>query len=93
MGVPFKDECPLCGNKASFMLINHDNDYDISCGYCGRYSVSIRAMKDVLYLWNKMQRDSVRHQISESIINKESVSLIYNAMTNMVDIIYERLEK
>ena len=93
MSEPFKDECPLCGNKASFALINHSNDYDISCNYCGRFSISIRAMKDVLYLWNEMQRDSTRKQISASVINKESVSIIYNAMTNMVEIIYEHIEK
>lgn len=86
MSEPFKDECPLCGNTASFELINHRNGYDILCNHCGRFDISVKAMKEILFSWNEQQKEHVRQQISVGAANKTTIEIIYNAATNTVDI-------
>ena len=78
MSEPFKDECPFCRSVASIEMTNHNNDEDVLCPSCGRYTISWQAKRIISKKWGSLEIESAQNQIKHYLIDhKKGINLFF----------------
>ena len=77
-------ECPLCRGDASIEMTNHDNDEDVLCPSCGRYTISWQAKRIITKKWGVSEIESAKIQIKHHLIDHKTVAITCDAMKEIV---------
>ena len=84
MSEPFKDECPLCRSEASIEMTNHNNDEDVLCSSCGRYTISWQAKRIISQKWGSLEIESAKTQIRHYLIDHKIVAINCDAIKEKI---------